>query len=266
MRIVRFIEEQTRTPVVADDRGDGSAEIIAGDFPHFVATGRTVAIGRRLAPIVPADILCIGLNYRAHAAEQGSALPKNPMLFIKSGNALAGPEEDVPLPSNSDKVDFEAELAVVIGRDARRLSPAQALDYVYGYTIANDVSARDWQKEKDLNGGQFARGKSFDRFCPIGPAIVTADEVPDPNALPITLRLNGQVMQDGNTSDMIFSVAEIIASLSQTMTLRAGSIVLTGTPEGVGMARTPPVFLRPGDVTEIDIGSLGTLRTRFTAE
>jgi 2-keto-4-pentenoate hydratase/2-oxohepta-3-ene-1,7-dioic acid hydratase in catechol pathway len=155
---------------------------------------------------------------------------------------------------------------VVIARDAKRVPRERAMDYVFGYTIANDISARDWQKDKDLGGGQFARGKSFDKFCPVGPAIVTRDEIPDPNDLHITLKLNGNLMQDSTTRDMIFDVPSIIESLSSTLTIRAGSVILTGTPEGVGMARNPPVYLKPGDETQIEIENLGRLTTRFTSE
>ena len=266
MRIVRFLDRETGQPSLGVRRDDQTAELLEGEFPRLAPSGKLAAIGRLLPPIVPADILCIGLNYRGHAAEQKSEIPKNPMLFIKSGNSLAGPDDPVPLPKNSDQVDFEAELAVVIGRAARHVRREEALEHVFGYTIANDVSARDWQKDKALNGGQFARGKSFDRFCPLGPWIMTADEVKEPNDLRIRLLLNGQLMQDSNTRDMIFDVPAIIESLSSTMTLRPGSVILTGTPEGVGMARTPPVFLRPGDMTEIEIEGLGVLVTRFTAE
>lgn len=268
MRIVRFVEEESGQALTGALRqpGERVAQVIQGEFPNFVLTRHRTRIGRLLAPIVPADILCIGLNYQAHAHEQKSAPPKNPMLFIKSGNALADPDDPVPLPSNSDMVDYEAELAVVIGCDAKRVPRERAMEHVFGYTIANDLSARDWQKDKDLNGGQFARGKSFDKFCPLGPELVTAEEVPDPNALRIRLRLNGRTMQDASTADMIFDVPGLIESLSSTMTLRAGSVILTGTPEGVGMARTPPVFLKPGDVTEVEIERVGTLTTRYVAQ
>jgi 2-keto-4-pentenoate hydratase/2-oxohepta-3-ene-1,7-dioic acid hydratase in catechol pathway len=266
MRIIRFLERDSKRICFGIQRETGAVELLEGEFPDFSPAGRTAAIGRLLAPIVPTDILCIGLNYRGHALEQKSEIPQNPMLFIKSSNSLADPDEPVPLPPNSDQVDFEAELAVVIGRPAKRVSRSQALGHVFGYTVANDVSARDWQKDKALNGGQFARGKSFDKFCPIGPAIVTADEVPDPNDLRLSLRLNGETMQDSSTRDMIFDVPAIIESLSSTMTLRPGSVILTGTPAGVGMARTPPIFLKAGDVTTVEIERVGTLVTRFTDE
>ena len=265
MRIIRFTD-RTGQPHVGEDLGDGKARLLAGEFPRFEATGETVDVVDLLPPIVPADILCIGLNYQAHADETGSDVPENPMLFIKSSNALAGPADAVVLPKNSKKVDYEAELVVVIGKDARHVAVSDALDHVFGYTLANDVSARDWQKDKALNGGQFSRGKSFDGFCPLGPAIVTRDAIADPNNLPIRCTLNGDVVQESNTSDMIFSVAQIVASLSETMTVRAGSIILTGTPQGVGVARTPPIFLTPGDVAEVEVEGVGKLTTHFVAE
>lgn len=268
MRIIRFVDEQgaARTGTVAGPDQLETATLLEGSFPHFRATSQSATVTRLLPPIVPTDLLCIGLNYQAHADETGGSPPENPMLFIKSSNALAGPDDEVIVPANSDKVDYEAELVIVIGTDARKIPRERALEHVFGYTCANDISARDWQKDKHLNGGQYARGKSFDRFCPIGPAIVTADEVADPNALSIRLRLNGQTLQDSTTADMIFDVPALISSLSETMTLRAGSIILTGTPSGVGVARSPQVFLKPGDVTEVEIDKIGTLTTRFVAE
>ena len=265
MRIVRFLHNDQATYGILD--GD-QVKLATGSLFALEQTGETVALPSDdglLAPLIPTDVLCIGQNYRKHAAEMGSTPPPKPMLFIKSSNSLANPGQAIELPGNSDKIDYESELVVVIGRDAKNVSEADAMQYVFGYTCANDVSARDWQKDKDLNGGQFARGKSFDGFCPIGPMIVTADEVPDPDNLAIVGRLNGEVMQQSSSSDMIFSVAQIIASLSETMTVRAGSIILTGTPEGVGAGRKPPVFLKDGDVYDVEIESLGTLSNRFKA-
>jgi 2-keto-4-pentenoate hydratase/2-oxohepta-3-ene-1,7-dioic acid hydratase in catechol pathway len=266
MKIARYRDDSAVRHAV--DVGDGWHVATGEDVFTLEATDERVTLEdeRLLAPLVPTDLLCIGLNYRAHAQETGSVVPDNPMLFIKSSNALAGPNDAVPLPTNSDRVDYEAELAVVIGRDCRNVSEEEAHGCVFGYTCANDVSARDWQKDRTLNGGQFARGKSFDRFCPLGPYLVTADEVADPNGLAITCGLNGEKVQQSTTGDMIFSVAKIIASLSETMTIRRGSVILTGTPAGVGVARTPPVFLKPGDVTEVEIERVGRLRTRFVRE
>lgn len=232
----------------------------AGGARHALSgTGRRVTVDSLLSPWVPTDILCIGLNYRKHAEESKSPIPQNPMLFIKSGNALNHPQQPIAIPRLSKVIDYEGELAIVIGRDAKHVSRGRALDYVLGYTIANDISARDWQRDKALGGGQFARGKSFDGFCPIGPCIVSADEIANPNDLKLITRLNGQVMQSETTADMIFDVPDLIASLSSTMTIRAGSILLTGTPSGVGFARIPPVWLKKGDRIEVEILPIGLL-------
>src|SRR5439155_11190564 len=213
MRIARFISgKQILLGRVIDDR---SAHLVSGDlFGDCRVSDKIVQIDKLLAPLVPADILCIGLNYRAHAAESNSAIPVNPMLFIKAGNTLNNPFDPIPIPRRSSMIDYEAELCVVIGKLAKDVSRERALDYVFGYTCANDVSARDWQREKLLGGGQFARGKSFDGFCPIGPWIVTKDEIPNPNALRIRGLLNGEPMQDHTTADMIFNVPALIESLS----------------------------------------------------
>jgi 2-keto-4-pentenoate hydratase/2-oxohepta-3-ene-1,7-dioic acid hydratase in catechol pathway len=229
-------------------------------------TAEKLAIDKLLAPLVPTDILCIGLNYREHAAESKSEIPKHPMLFIKGSNTLNNPFDPVPVPRRSSEIDYECELAVVIGRAAKNVSREGALDYVFGYTAANDVSARDWQREKNLGGGQFARGKSFDGFCPLGPAIVTRDEIPNPNDLRIKTTLNGQVMQDNTTGDMIFDVPSVIESLSSTMTLRPGAVILTGTPQGVGFARKPPVYLKPGDTVVVEVEKIGRLENPITRE
>jgi 2-keto-4-pentenoate hydratase/2-oxohepta-3-ene-1,7-dioic acid hydratase in catechol pathway len=229
-------------------------------------TGRALPIHKLLSPLVPTDILCIGLNYREHAAESGSAIPENPVLFIKASNTLNNPFDPVPVPRRSSQVDYEGELAVVIGKTARHVNRRDALGYVLGYTCANDVSARDWQREKSLGGGQFARGKSFDGFCPLGPWIVTADEIPNPNQLRLRTLLNGQVMQDHTTADMIFDVPALIESLSSTMTLRPGTVILTGTPQGVGFARNPPVWMKDGDNVVIEIERIGRLENPVVKE
>ncbi len=239
---------------------DQSAMRLIGDpLRSTVETGERLTIDKLLAPLIPTDILCIGLNYRAHAAESGSTLPEHPMLFIKSSNTLNHPDAPIRIPRRSSMIDYEGELAVVIGRDATDVPRDEALRHVFGYTIANDVSARDWQREKSLGGGQFARGKSFDGFCPIGPEVLTADEVPDPNRLALRTILNGQTVQDSTTADMIFDVPALIESLSSTMTLRAGCVILTGTPAGVGFARKPPIWLKAGDMVTVEIEKLGRL-------
>jgi 2-keto-4-pentenoate hydratase/2-oxohepta-3-ene-1,7-dioic acid hydratase in catechol pathway len=267
MRIIRF-ENAGRVHFgrPLNDRFS-SAEVFQGDSPLSLApTGRTLSVERLLAPIIPTDILCIGLNYKDHASEGAFELPKVPMLFIKSSNTLNHPGGIIRIPRLSQMIDYEAELAVVIGRDAKYVPRNRALEYVFGYTAANDVTARDWQREKNLGGGQFARGKSFDTFCPLGPAIVTADEIADPNRLCLRCHLNGQVMQDQSTSDMVFDVPALIESLSSTLTLRAGSVILTGTPKGVGFARKPPVWLKPGDRIAVEIENIGRLENTIEAE
>jgi len=264
MRIVRFISGG-QTHLGEDVDGEFARIIDGGLFGQWRVTDQMFKIEKLLAPIAPTDILCIGINYREHAAESGSGIPQNPMLFIKASNTLNNPLDPIPIPKRSDKIDYEGELAVVIGKAAKHVSRDRALDYVFGYCIANDVSARDWQREKSLGGGQFARGKSFDGFCPLGPWIVTKDEIPNPNALRLKTILNGQTMQDNSTADMIFDVPALIESLSSTMTLRPGAIILTGTPQGVGFARTPPVWMKAGDKIEVEIEKIGRLENSVTA-
>jgi 2-keto-4-pentenoate hydratase/2-oxohepta-3-ene-1,7-dioic acid hydratase in catechol pathway len=214
---------------------------------------------RLMAPVPDArKIICIGLNYRDHAAESGMEVPKEPILFSKYPTALIGHQGEIVLPEVSTEVDYEAELVVVIGKWGRHIPQERALEHVAGYTVGHDVSARDWQLKKE--GKQWMVGKTFDTFAPTGPVLVTADELPDPHALPIRLRLNGETMQDSSTAQMIFRTGEILAYLSQVFTLEPGDLIFTGTPPGVGMARKPPVFLKGGDVVEVEIGGLGVLR------
>jgi 2-keto-4-pentenoate hydratase/2-oxohepta-3-ene-1,7-dioic acid hydratase in catechol pathway len=258
MQIARFLSGGTIHH--GQPTGDGFAHEIAGDiFGPLQLTGRKLKIDKLLAPLVPTDILCIGANYRQHCIETGSDIPQNPMLFIKSSNTLNNPFDPILIPKLSSQIDYECELAVVIGKTAKYIKRDKALDYVLGYTAVNDVSSRDWQKDKALNGGQFARGKSFDTFCPLGPWLVTRDEIPNPNALAIKTILNGKAMQDLTTADMIFDVPALIESLSSTMTLRPGMIILTGTPQGVGSARTPPVWLKAGDTVIVELEKIGRL-------
>ena len=218
-----------------------------------------------LAPVPdPRKIVCIGLNYRDHAAESGVPVPTEPILFSKYPTTLIGHGDQIVLPSASHEVDYEAELVVVIGRKGRHISRERALDHVGGYAVGHDVSARDWQLNKP--GKQWMAGKTFDTFAPVGPELVTPDEVPDPQNLGIRLRLNGQTMQDSSTNQLVFGVAELIAYLSQVFTLEAGDLIFTGTPPGVGMARKPPVWLKPGDRVEVEIDRLGTLSNTVIAE
>lgn len=217
------------------------------------------------APIVdPQKILCVGLNYKDHAAESGSPIPKDPVLFSKYATALIGHGETIVLPKVSQEVDYEAEFVIVIGKRGRHIARENALAHVAGYTVGHDVSARDWQLKKD--GKQWMVGKTFDTFAPCGPFLVTRDEVADPRALPIRLRLNGQVMQNSNTNQMIFGVEDLLAYISQVVTLEPGDLIYTGTPPGVGTARKPPVYLKDGDVVEVEIDGLGLLRNPVKQE
>ena len=219
---------------------------------------------RLRAPITrPGKIIGIGLNYEDHARETGAEAPEKPIVFAKYPNTVVGQGDAIRIPPITEQVDYEAELAVVIGRPARNVSEYEALDYVFGYSNCNDVSSRDLQFSE---GGQWTRSKSIDTFCPLGPYLVTADEVPDPQNLSVRSIVNGEVMQDGTTSDMIFSVAQLVSFLSTGMTLMPGDIIATGTPAGVGFARDPKVFLKPGDEVTIEIESLGSLTNPVEAE
>lgn len=221
--------------------------------------------GKFLAPLRSAGkVICIGLNYRDHALESGVEPPPEPVVFNKFPQAVVGPEEPIRLPSVCQQVDYEAELVVVIGKRGKRIPRSEALGFVAGYTNGNDVSARDWQLNKP--GKQWLLGKTPDTFAPIGPYLVTADEVSDPENLSIQLRLNGQTMQNSRTKELIFGIDELIAYVSQIATLEPGDLIFTGTPPGVGMARKPPVFLKPGDVCEVEIEGLGVLRNPVTAD
>lgn len=220
----------------------------------------------RLGPPIldPSKIICIGLNYKGHAIEQNKPWPEKPLLFAKAPSALCGPDDDIELPGDDAQVDYEVELAVVIGRRCRRIPAAQAMAYVAGYLVANDVSARAWQK----SDGQWFRAKSADTFFPCGPALVTADEVDDPTGLRLTTTLGGVVVQDALVSDLIHGIPQLIATISRTITLEPGDIISTGTPAGVGCYRTPPRFLTAGDIVTCAISGMadfGQLRNRVIA-
>ncbi|XP_061672841.1 fumarylacetoacetate hydrolase domain-containing protein 2A isoform X2 [Syngnathoides biaculeatus] len=213
---------------------------------------------RLSSPILaPEKVICVGLNYRDHCLEQKAAIPKEPVIFSKFSNAITGPYDDIVLPSESREVDWEAELAFVIGRRGKHVKEEDALSYVAGFTVANDVSARDWQMKR--NGKQWLLGKTFESFCPLGPALVTADAVTDPHKLGIRCLVNGEEVQSGNTDQMIFKTEELIAWVSKFVTLTPGDVFLTGTPPGVGVFRKPPVFLKKGDVVECQIDQLGSI-------
>jgi len=231
-----------------------------------LATGKPVATPVTWLPPIPSPekIICIGLNYADHARETKATVPSCPVVFSKFATALLPHEGTVRLPRVSEQVDYEAELVLVIGRRGRYIPEAEARSHIAAYTCGNDVSARDWQRNKP--GGQWLSGKSFDTFAPCGPWMVTADEILAPGKLGIKLRLNGQVMQDSNTSELIFSVEHLVSYISQFCTLNPGDLIFTGTPSGVGMGRQPPVYLKPGDVTEVEIERIGVLRNRFEAD
>jgi 2-keto-4-pentenoate hydratase/2-oxohepta-3-ene-1,7-dioic acid hydratase in catechol pathway len=259
MKLIRYSDSKGNIAYAAQ-QPDGTPLVIEGDvFGDYRVTDRKAEVVKLLAPVQPFAIICIGLNYKKHAEETKAELPKHPIVFMKLPNVVQHPGDPILLPTHlkSDKVDFECELAVVIGKTARNVSKADALKHVLGYTCGNDVSARDWQKHG--GGGQWCRGKSFDTFCPLGPVLVTADEIPNPNSLAIKTVLNGETMQDWNTNDMIFDVPKLIEFLSGSTTLMPGTVIMTGTPHGVGMARRPPVFMQHGDTVRVEIEKIGTL-------
>ncbi|MBV9298796.1 MAG: fumarylacetoacetate hydrolase family protein [Verrucomicrobia bacterium] len=266
MRIIRYLAQSGDIRFAAEQPGGRCLDIRGDIFRDYEVTDNESKIVKLLAPIEPPVILCIGLNYRKHAAETGAKIPERPVLFLKSPGALQNPGDPIVLPTRlrSDEVDYECELAVVIGRKCKNVLRSDALDVVLGYTAGNDVSARDWQKR--MGGGQWCRGKGFDTFAPLGPALVTKDEIPDPNSLGIATRVNCKTRQSSNTSDMLFDVPTLIEFLSGSTTLYPGTVILTGTPEGVGMALDPPQFLAPGDLVEIEIAKIGVLSNPVVAE
>nr|WP_170538284.1 fumarylacetoacetate hydrolase family protein [Ruegeria arenilitoris] len=281
MKLVRYGAAGSEKPALVDSAGqlrDLSAHVtdITGETLGDAVLDRLRAIDPESLPIVEGDprigacvgkigkFLCIGLNYSDHAAETGADIPKHPILFFKANSAIVGPYDDVVMPRGSTHTDWECELGVVIGKTAKYVSKADALDYVAGYCIVNDVSERHFQTQLT---GQWTKGKSCDTFGPTGPWLVTSDEVPDPQALGMSLDVNGQRMQTGNTATMIFTVAEIIEHLSQLFTLHPGDVISTGTPPGVGMGIKPdPVYLKKGDVMELRIDGLGTQRQKVSQD
>jgi 2-keto-4-pentenoate hydratase/2-oxohepta-3-ene-1,7-dioic acid hydratase in catechol pathway len=267
MRIARGITYDGRTLTGRVTSGRW-IEPVPDELPPAMRAGlgplatQPLELERLLAPIDPPNIIAIGRNYRAHAAETGSAVPASPLIFLKPTSSLSHPDAPIILPAEAPReIDFEAELAIVIGRTARRVGEARAFEYVLGFTCANDVSARDCQRADK----QWSRAKGFDTFCPLGPWLVTPDEI-DPDRCAIRSRLNGSVMQAASTDQMIHACRRLVAYVSDQFTLRPGTVILTGTPEGVGMARAPAVFLRPGDVIEIEIEGIGTLRNPVIAD
>ncbi len=260
MKLIRFLAEDGRVLYgCPEESRPGEARILHGDpFGKFRVDDERAGVRQVLAPLVPVNILAVGLNYRGHADETGLKTPADPVLFMKATTSVIGPGETILLPlAGPRRVDYEAELAVIVGKKGRNIDPSHAMDHVFGYTCSNDVSARDWQMERQSN--QWVRGKSFDTFCPLGPVLVTRDELPDPGKLRIRAIVNGAVLQDGNTADMIFDVPALISALSRSLTLLPGTVIMTGTPEGVGFTRKPPVYLQDGDVVTVEIEGIGQL-------
>jgi 2-keto-4-pentenoate hydratase/2-oxohepta-3-ene-1,7-dioic acid hydratase in catechol pathway len=279
MNLLRVGLQGAERPAILD--ASGAVRDLSGHVPDFAgenvsqaALARIAALDTESLPVIETpdrigpclasvpNFICVGLNYAKHAAETGAKEPTEPILFSKTTSCLSGPNDPVTIPRNSSKADWEVELGVIIGRDTLYVSEAEALDHVAGYCVINDVSERAFQTER---GGQWLKGKSAPGFGPIGPWLVTADEVPDPQVLDLSLALNGETVQASNTDDMIFSVREIVSYISQFMLLRAGDIIATGTPSGVGMGMKPQRFLKPGDVMELAIEGLGTQRQEVVA-
>ena len=260
MKIVRFITTERQEPIYGRYINDKQAELIDGDlFGDYKLNGQIVAIDKLLAPVVPPLILAIGLNFADHAAEFNHPIPDYPVLFMKIPSALQHPGDPIEIPRFllSEKVDYEAELVVVLGKECKNATTENALSHILGYTCGNDVSARDWQK--DFGGGQFCRGKSFHTFAPIGPCLVTPDEIGDPQNLKLTSTVNGELRQSSSTANHIFSVRDLIVFLSGSTTLPSGTVIFTGTPSGSGFARNPPKFLKAGDTVTIEIEKIGQL-------
>ena len=282
MRLIRFGEPGRERPGVLlhdgrrvdasafgedwDERflgGDGLARLerwLAADGAGAPAVPDDVRLGPPIAR--PGKIVCIGLNFRDHAAETGAALPKEPVVFLKATSALAGPDDDVVIPRGSAKTDWEVELAIVIGKRASYVSEEAAMEHVAGYALHNDYSEREFQLER---GGQWDKGKGCDTFAPLGPFLATRDEIADPHALRMWLTVNGERKQDGTTADMVFGVPQVVSYVSQFMSLLPGDVISTGTPAGVGLGQKPPVFLKAGDVVELGIDGLGASRQRLRA-
>jgi len=274
MKLFRFGDLGHEKPGAVDAQGHlRDLSLLIDDFtPDWLAPEKLAAVSAidlSKMPLVPGgarlgtpitgirQFIAIGLNYRKHAEEAGMEIPKEPVVFNKALTSLAGPNDAAKLPEDSVAGDWEVELGVVIGRTAQRVTQKDALSYVAGYCLANDLSERDWQAKRN---GQWVKGKSFDGFGPIGPWLVTTDEIPDPQTIPLELAVNGKIMQKSNTADMIFPVAQIVAYLSQFMTLLPGDVIITGTPEGVGLGMKPPQHLKRGDVVTLAGGILGSQR------
>jgi 2-keto-4-pentenoate hydratase/2-oxohepta-3-ene-1,7-dioic acid hydratase in catechol pathway len=272
VRVARFIDDATGKPSMGVVQSDGKTlHHLEGDLFAGTAkdSGRPAkARGSTLLPPIEhvPSIICIGLNYKKHADELKLAYPKNPVLFMKPPTCLAGHGDPVVHPRCVTKFDYEVELAIVIGKKCKDITLEEAFDYILGYTVANDLSAREWQKEPELCGGQWTRGKIFDGFCPLGPCLVTKDEIPDPNKLHVQCFVNGEKRQDSNTSDMIFNVQQIVSSLSNSQTLMPGTVIITGTPFGVAEGMKPQAWLKPGDKVIVEVEGIGRLENTIVED
>jgi 2-keto-4-pentenoate hydratase/2-oxohepta-3-ene-1,7-dioic acid hydratase in catechol pathway len=280
MKLVRYGDPGRERPGMIDAKGalhdladhvadiDGAALVPESlDMLRGLETARLSLVhgDHRLGPPIAkvGKVIAVGLNYADHAAESGLEVPKEPVLFMKATSAISGPYDDVILPRGSKKGDWEVELAIVIGKEARYVSEEEAADHIAGYTICNDVSERHFQTERS---GQWVKGKSADTFCPLGPWLVTADEIADPQALDLWLDVNGERMQSGSTKTMVAGVHRLVSYISQFMSLQPGDVISTGTPPGVGMGQNPPLFLKPGDRMELGIEGLGVQHQRVIAD
>jgi len=268
--MVRFgrIEDASGSVSYAVKQADGSFTYAEGcPFAGSLKdTGKKADVHRLLAPVEPPVVVCIGLNYKKHADELGLPYPKNPVVFLKPSSAVCGHRAPIVKPRISQKMDYEVELGIVIGKDCKDVSVETALDYVLGYTVCNDVSTRDWQKVPELAGSQWTRSKIFDNFAPLGPVCVTADEIADPNNLRVQTFVNGKQMQDSNTSDMIFNCQQVVSFCSIGTTLKAGTVIITGTPAGVAEGRNPQPWLQPGDNMIVEIEKIGQLENDVIAD
>ncbi|HUN53888.1 MAG TPA: fumarylacetoacetate hydrolase family protein [Smithella sp.] len=270
MKICRIIstKDEILSGIYDPSRPDEARIVNGAPFGELQVTKRKEKIKSFLPPVEPCAIFALGFNYGKHIAETGFKKPGTPVVFMKAPSCAIGQGEAILLPlAGPDKVDYEGELAIIIGKKGKNIPVSRAMDYIWGYTCANDVSARDWQLDPAMEqNGQFVRGKSFDTFCPLGPAAVTKDEIPHPNDLSLRTILNGQVVQESRTDNMVFDIPAIVSDLSRSLTLLPGTVILTGTPEGVGFIRQPPLFLKEGDKITVEIEAIGALTNMVKRE
>jgi 2-keto-4-pentenoate hydratase/2-oxohepta-3-ene-1,7-dioic acid hydratase in catechol pathway len=266
MRVARFLDD--KGVVSYGIEGNGAITYATGcPFAGTLKdTGKKAVVVKLLAPVDCSTLYCIGLNYKKHADELGLPYPQNPIVFTKAASTVTGHGAEVVKPRITEKLDYEVELAVVIGKTCKDVSESDALNYVVGYTVANDLSTRDWQKQLELSGGQWTFSKNFDGFAPLGPVLVTADEMPNPNDVGLKTWVNGELKQDSRTSDFIFNIQKCISFLSIGNTLAAGTVILTGTPFGVAEGGKPPRFMQPGDVVVCEIEGIGKLENKIVAD